>query len=295
MLREIARRRLAKGQFDIGVIEELAEKAQKEVGEETLVAAIAAMPPEDDSPKACPKCGRQVPVKVRNRPRHILTVAGELRISRNYHHCACGTGFYPRDLELKLPEKGEVSDAMERRILDFGINDTFESVAERWSIHYPTTISSNLVRRVMDRVGLRCEAASSEEQLQRASQKPPEELATVLVVATDGSYLLARFNLSALGYIEPLPGIPPSATHILKLVREQRGRKGVILHTVYQGHAGIAQLPALQRPTISSLSDPDWVAVNTIVEEKTVRTLIPRLKAAGGQGIVEYPLNKIVL
>lgn len=64
----------------------------------------------------------------------------------------------------------------------------------------------------------------------------------IMLYHKDGNYLLARFNLSALGYIEPLPGIPPSATHILKLVREQRGRKGVILHTVYQGHAGIAQL-----------------------------------------------------
>ena len=54
-------------------------------------------------------------------------------------------------------------------------------------------------------------------------------------------------------------------------------------------------LPALQKPTISSLSDPDWVAVNTIIEERSVRDLIPKMKAAGGQGIVEYPLNKIVL
>ena len=44
-----------------------------------------------------------------------------------------------------------------------------------------------------------------------------------------------------------------------------------------------------------SLSDDEWVAVNTIIEERTVRDLIPRLKAAGGQGIVEYPLNKIVV
>ena len=57
----------------------------------------------------------------------------------------------------------------------------------------------------------------------------------------------------------------------------------------------LQQLPALQRPTISSLSDEEWVAVNTIIEERTVRDLIPKLKAAGGQGIVEYPLNKIVL
>ena len=57
----------------------------------------------------------------------------------------------------------------------------------------------------------------------------------------------------------------------------------------------LAILPALQRPTISSLSDEQWVAVNTIIEERTVRDLMPKLKAAGGQGIVEYPLNKIVV
>jgi ATP phosphoribosyltransferase len=54
-------------------------------------------------------------------------------------------------------------------------------------------------------------------------------------------------------------------------------------------------LPALKRPTISTLSDEDWVAVNTILDESTVRNIIPRLKQAGGQGIVEYPLNKIVM
>jgi len=54
-------------------------------------------------------------------------------------------------------------------------------------------------------------------------------------------------------------------------------------------------LPALQRPTVSPLSDELWVAVNTIIEERTVRELMPRLKASGAQGIVEYPLNKIVL
>ncbi len=57
----------------------------------------------------------------------------------------------------------------------------------------------------------------------------------------------------------------------------------------------LSVLPALKRPTISTLSDPDWVAVNTVIEEKTVREIIPRLKAANAQGIVEYPLNKIVL
>lgn len=57
----------------------------------------------------------------------------------------------------------------------------------------------------------------------------------------------------------------------------------------------LATLPALKNPTISQLSDSEWVAVNTILDEITVRNLIPRLKAAGAQGIVEYPLNKIVM
>ncbi len=59
--------------------------------------------------------------------------------------------------------------------------------------------------------------------------------------------------------------------------------------------AVLAVLPALKNPTISELSDPEWVAVNTIVDEEVVRQIIPRLKAAQAQGIVEYPLNKIVL
>jgi len=54
-------------------------------------------------------------------------------------------------------------------------------------------------------------------------------------------------------------------------------------------------LPALKNPTISPLSDPEWVAINTIVEEAVVRQILPKLKAAKAQGIVEYPLNKIVL
>jgi ATP phosphoribosyltransferase len=56
----------------------------------------------------------------------------------------------------------------------------------------------------------------------------------------------------------------------------------------------VKRLPALATPTISTLSDPRWVAVNTVVEERLVRELIPELSEAGAQGIVEYPLNKIV-
>src|SRR5262245_24715247 len=56
----------------------------------------------------------------------------------------------------------------------------------------------------------------------------------------------------------------------------------------------LQKLPSLQKPTVSSLSDPDWVDVNTIVDEAYVRNIIPQLKAAGACGIVEYPINKII-
>jgi ATP phosphoribosyltransferase len=83
---------------------------------------------------------------------------------------------------------------------------------------------------------------------------------------------------------------------LLKAAIEAQGRVGLMLNVRTADLEKIlGLLPALQRPTVSSLSDTAWVAVNTILEEKTVRDLIPRLKAAGGQGIVEYPLNKIVL
>jgi ATP phosphoribosyltransferase len=73
------------------------------------------------------------------------------------------------------------------------------------------------------------------------------------------------------------------------------GKVGLLLNVHRSNLPGvIAVLPALKRPTISSLSDEEWVAVNTILDESTVRSIIPRLKAAGAEGIVEYPLNKIV-
>ncbi len=83
---------------------------------------------------------------------------------------------------------------------------------------------------------------------------------------------------------------------LLRAAIEAHGRVGLMLN-VERASLGeiLGLLPALRQPTVSPLADDGWVAVNTILEEKTARDLIPRLKAAGGQGIVEYPLNKIVL
>jgi ATP phosphoribosyltransferase len=74
------------------------------------------------------------------------------------------------------------------------------------------------------------------------------------------------------------------------------GKVGLIMN-VHQDNlqAVLDVLPALKNPTISQLSSGDWRAVHTILEEMTVRNIIPRLKEAGAQGIVEYPLNKVVM
>jgi ATP phosphoribosyltransferase len=83
---------------------------------------------------------------------------------------------------------------------------------------------------------------------------------------------------------------------LLKAAIEAQGKVGIMLNVRKTDLDQIlALLPSLQGPTVSSLSNPDWVAVNTIIDERTVRDLIPKVKAAGGQGIVEYPLNKIVV
>jgi ATP phosphoribosyltransferase len=72
-------------------------------------------------------------------------------------------------------------------------------------------------------------------------------------------------------------------------------RVGLMLNVRRDDLDGVLRaLPALRNPTVAQLSDPAWVAINTIVEERTVRQLIPALKAARAEGIVEYPLNKIV-
>jgi ATP phosphoribosyltransferase len=83
---------------------------------------------------------------------------------------------------------------------------------------------------------------------------------------------------------------------MLRAAIDAQSQVGLMLNVQRQHlHKIIEVLPALNSPTISELSNPAWVAVNTILEESTVREVIPRLKAAGATGIVEYALNKVVL
>ncbi len=82
---------------------------------------------------------------------------------------------------------------------------------------------------------------------------------------------------------------------MLKSCLAAEGKVGLLMN-VRRDHlpAVLKQLPALQNPTVSSLSDPEWVAVNTILDESIVRAMMPRLKASGATGIVEYPISKII-
>ncbi|MBI4972328.1 MAG: ATP phosphoribosyltransferase [Candidatus Omnitrophica bacterium] len=82
---------------------------------------------------------------------------------------------------------------------------------------------------------------------------------------------------------------------LLKGAIAAEGKAGLKMNTKISNLKKIiALLPALKKPTISSLSEEGWLAVETIIDENIVRTLIPKLKEAGAQGIIEYPLNKVI-
>ena len=82
---------------------------------------------------------------------------------------------------------------------------------------------------------------------------------------------------------------------MLQSCLEAEGKVGLMMNTLEQNlNSVLSILPALQKPTVSHLSDPAWVALNTIVDENIVRSIIPRLKQAGARGIVEYPISKII-
>lgn len=83
---------------------------------------------------------------------------------------------------------------------------------------------------------------------------------------------------------------------MLRGAMEAQDRVGLMLNVRRENLGGVlAVLPALQKPTVSHLSDEDWLAINTVIDESDAWQIIPRLKEAKAEGIVEYPLNKVVL
>ncbi|MCA1561087.1 MAG: ATP phosphoribosyltransferase [Acidobacteria bacterium] len=173
------------------------------------------------------------------------------------------------------------------------------------------TIATELVRATQayfDRLGVKVNVEFS----WGATEVKPPVLADAIVEVTETGSSLRANRLRVIDTVmessTQLIANPAALRHewkrtkldnlalLLKAAIEAQGRVGLMLNVRRDDLAGVlALLPALQRPTISALSDEDWVAVNTIIEERTVRDLIPKLKAARAQGIVEYPLNKIVM
>jgi ATP phosphoribosyltransferase len=82
---------------------------------------------------------------------------------------------------------------------------------------------------------------------------------------------------------------------LLKGALEAESKVGIKMNIAARDLAKLLQsLPALRNPTVSNLSQDGWVAVETVIDEHVAREIIPRLKAAGAEGIIEYPLNKVV-
>ena len=82
---------------------------------------------------------------------------------------------------------------------------------------------------------------------------------------------------------------------MLRGAMRAEGQVGLMMNAPKAGLAAILKiLPALKNPTVSPLADGEWVALNTIIDENTVRHIIPQLKQAGATGIVEYPISKII-
>jgi len=140
--------------------------------------------------------------------------------------------------------------------------------------------------------------------------KPPRLADAIVEVTETGSSLRAndlrivdevlqsttRFIANEKSYADPWVRTKlENLALMLKSCLAAEGKVGLMMNVARNNLETVLKiLPALQTPTISSLSDPDWVDVNTILDESLVRTMIPQLKAAGARGIVEYAINKII-
>jgi ATP phosphoribosyltransferase len=165
----------------------------------------------------------------------------------------------------------------------------------------------NLTKRWLAKHGV---TANVEFSWGATEVKPPRLADAIVEVTETGSSLRAnnlrivaemlqsttRFIANEAAYADPWKRQKiDDIVLMLQGAMAAEGRVGLMMNVPTDRlKAVLAILPALQNPTVSSLSDPSWVAVNTILSEDVVRHIVPQLKAAGARGIVEYPLNKII-
>lgn len=213
-------------------IEDAVEAQKDRHGQPVIAAMLARLKPEKPTAKRCPWCGRRVPVKALKRPRTVQSLAGPVTFERNYHYCQhCRRGFYPLDIDLGLPREGELTSRLEKCVLDFAINDSYEHGAQRWSEHYRFSISANLLRRVADRVGRRldsCDEAALAHELKDPAPDRPE----LVIVQNDGGMVPMRGKEP---WREVKLGVICRGDHYLS---HQRGRRGMISQARYVGVLG---------------------------------------------------------
>ncbi len=140
--------------------------------------------------------------------------------------------------------------------------------------------------------------------------KPPRLADAIVEVTETGSSLKAnnlrivaellqsttRFITNSHAYADPWKKQKmDDMVLMLQGAMSAEGKVGLMMNVERKNLPAVLKiLPALQTPTISSLSDPEWVDVNTILDETVARMIVPKLKQAGARGIVEYPLNKVI-
>lgn len=224
LLAELAKRQADEG-FEEGMtlaeMEQGIERWKYQAGAPTLAEMLRRRKPETAAAKPCPKCGKRVRVKVKARERQVTTLSGSVTLKRNYHYCGdCQLGFYPLDAVLGLAEDGELSPEMEKRVLDFGVNDVFAEIPKRWSTHYPFAISDNMARGVVERVGEACEGADPVILQKELRSEEPSGARTLYVMA-DGSMLLTR---EADPWKEAKVGVVFRAEHHARGTAERRGQ-----------------------------------------------------------------------
>ncbi|MCA9061803.1 MAG: ATP phosphoribosyltransferase [Planctomycetaceae bacterium] len=169
------------------------------------------------------------------------------------------------------------------------------------------TEAVGLTTRYLERHGVQ---ATVEFSWGATEVKPPKLADAIVEVTETGSSLRAnnlrimdevlqsttRFIANRTAYADPwVKAKIDNIALMLQSCLEAEGKVGLMMNVHRnQLEQVVGSLPALQTPTVSHLSDPDWVAVNTIVDESIVRSIIPQLKQSGARGIVEYPISKII-
>jgi hypothetical protein len=171
-------------------MEKAAEESARKLGQERMDSQIAALSKEDGGPRPCPKCGKPVPVRAKAVARTFHSQWGTHTLIRNYHFCGeCNRGFCPRDIELGLPEEGELTAALDAQVMDFALNSSFGKAEDRWEFHFPwLPLSSNQFRRSTKRLGNMVQE-SHPVLLQEAAKPQPPKAAKTLYIMLDGSHI----------------------------------------------------------------------------------------------------------